>query len=322
MESSTLYAPPNVAQVNALAKTDVPSTQPPSTLSQPLMTQEQFNTFMATYEASIGRGSRLSYTGAVNRRVNNRVTCFNCGQRGHYSDTCGNPAVSAFEQQQIQEKIRRARATKVQKRGFDVREETQLTRSGRPTNNPLAHGCNEEMRHPAQEVKPTGEMEFDDEMVDALPPSVPVDMGYDSQKKTVLKGKSTAKSKEKVASALIRWMEGQTPFTITDALNGPSTNLQITLPQLLNCSPRLSRDLAELLRSSVPRVRRKKSTQARRQPPVSSNLFQSAKRFLGYEVLSEARVGGDENVECLYVEAWLDSSKFLMCLWMREQCWI
>ncbi|KAG0138240.1 hypothetical protein HOY82DRAFT_534902 [Tuber indicum] len=121
------------------------------------------------------------------------------------------------------------RATKVQKRVADVREETQLRISGRPTNNPLAYGRNEEMQHQVQEMEQTGEMEFDGEMVGAPPPPVPVDVEYDSQKKTVSKGKSAAKSKEKVASAPIRWMEGQTPFTISDGLNGPCTNLQITL---------------------------------------------------------------------------------------------
>ncbi|KAG0138239.1 hypothetical protein HOY82DRAFT_596352 [Tuber indicum] len=55
MESRALYASPNVALITNVTKTDVLSTLQPSMIPQPLMTREQFNTFMGIYEESVGR---------------------------------------------------------------------------------------------------------------------------------------------------------------------------------------------------------------------------------------------------------------------------
>jgi len=98
-------------------------------------------------------------------------------------------------------------------------------------------------------------------------------------------------------------MKGQVPFTIQDALSGPSSSLNITLPQLLDSSPRLRRDLAELLRSSVPRVRKKKQQETCGMVPQVA--LPSSKLTLGNKVVSEAAPGSDENIEYLYIEAWV-----------------
>lgn len=101
-----------MSQVNAVGKTDITRLAPETTLSAPLFTQEQFNAFMSSYEATMGRVPRqpfISGNGANNRRGNPRVTCFNCGIRGHYSDTCTNQPLTAHEQQGIRERIRRER---------------------------------------------------------------------------------------------------------------------------------------------------------------------------------------------------------------------
>lgn len=98
-------------------------------------------------------------------------------------------------------------------------------------------------------------------------------------------------------------MKGQLPFTIQDAPSGPSPGLNITLPQLLDCSPRLRRDLAELLRSSVPRVRKKRLSEAN---PIGEQVaLHSTRLMLGNEVVSEESPGSDDNIECLYIEAWM-----------------
>src|SRR5205807_10599946 len=91
-------------------KTDVLLTADSKSGPLASFTQEQFNQYMANYEATVGRTSRSfgGQQGAL-RRPNMRVTCFNCGLRGHYSDSCTNPPVSAYEQQQVRDTIRRER---------------------------------------------------------------------------------------------------------------------------------------------------------------------------------------------------------------------
>jgi len=115
------------------------------------------------------------------------------------------------------------------------------------------------------------------------------------------------KLKGKRETAPINWMKGEVPFTIHDALNGSNTPLQITLPQLLHCSPRLRRDLAELLRSSIPRMRKKKNHKGKK--PLEPVGLHSQKLSIGNEVISEASPGAEENVECLYIEAWIGNMK-------------
>ncbi|KAG0134396.1 hypothetical protein HOY82DRAFT_602670 [Tuber indicum] len=108
-------------------------------------------------------------------------------------------------------------------------------------------------------------------------------------------------SKNKGVVALINWMKGQKSFTIQDDLHGPTPSLQITLPQLLDCSRRLQQDLAELLRSSITHVRKKKSS------PITgpSAAIHTSKLVSGYEVVSEAEPAHEGNTECLYTEAWI-----------------
>ena len=106
----TLYSNPLIPQVNAVAVTDLPHLALANSISSPIMTQEQFNTFMSSYEATMRRNSRYPYsqtsTPMASRRMNPRVTCFNCGTRGHYADMCTNPPVSSYQQQEIRERLR------------------------------------------------------------------------------------------------------------------------------------------------------------------------------------------------------------------------
>jgi len=116
--STSLYNSPVYPRVNAVGKASI--TQAPAENSSAMMplTQEQFNMFINAYEASIGRPSRNQYSGqgglnqgAFNshRRNNNRVTCFNCGIRGHYSDACTNQPLTSYEQQQVRDRIHHER---------------------------------------------------------------------------------------------------------------------------------------------------------------------------------------------------------------------
>ena len=102
-------------------------------------------------------------------------------------------------------------------------------------------------------------------------------------------------------------MKGELPFTIRDALSGPNTNLRITLPQLLDCLPLLRRDLAELLRSSIPRVREKKNNKGKQGEDTVS--LHSLKLSVVNEVVSEGSTGAEDDVECLYIEAWIGNVK-------------
>ena len=405
-----LYTAPTMPLVNMVSKTEIahPSA---GNLAMPLgLTQEQFNAFMSSYEAMMGRGSRLPFSSAGNpannRRPNPRVTCFNCGNRGHYSDTCVNQPLSAYEQQEVRERIRREReltmqefrrpdtnqapplsgsnsieiasrpqvprsplnhpkvgtvssapvtclrscsvsqedlgiacvvaaripavrtifenalaekrvrvddsesdivashrAPKVPRRNAEPMENnTNLRRSFRSTNNPLAHRREPEIQ----------EVEEEDQIVDdgleAMEEVIRVGNQFEEVERTPSErifpvSTLPKKTKEKVVTAPINWMHGESPFTIRDALNGPSSRLQITLPQLLDCSPRLRRDLAELLRSSVPRSRKKRVSSTEK--GVEPMTLHSSKFSIGTEVLSEAGEGADDNVECLYIEAWI-----------------
>ena len=115
--SVPLYTSPAISQVNTISKADVVQLPSGNVQQSPALKQEQFNTFMFAYEALVGRVPRQPYVPAAagstnhrgNARGNPRVTCFNCGIRGHYADTCTNQSLSAFEQQEIRERIRRER---------------------------------------------------------------------------------------------------------------------------------------------------------------------------------------------------------------------
>jgi len=98
-------------------------------------------------------------------------------------------------------------------------------------------------------------------------------------------------------------MKGQVPFTIQDALSEPSPRLNIILSQPLDCSPRLRRDSAALLHTWVPRVRKKGTWVANL---IDAQVaLQSAKLAIRNEVISEASPVNDDNIECLYIEAWV-----------------
>jgi len=112
-----LYTNPVLSSVNTVNKADI-STPLTGNISLTLtatliLTQEQFNTFMSSYEATMGRVPRfpssLQGNPATNRRVNSCVTCFNCGNRGYYADACVNQPLSTYEQQEVRDRIRKER---------------------------------------------------------------------------------------------------------------------------------------------------------------------------------------------------------------------
>ena len=109
----SLYSNQLIPQVNTVAVTDLHHQVLANGIFSLIMTQEQFNTFMSSYEATTRRNLRHPYSQAspsmAPRRMNPRVTCFNCGTRGHYADMCTNPLVSSHEQQEIRERLRRER---------------------------------------------------------------------------------------------------------------------------------------------------------------------------------------------------------------------
>jgi len=417
--SVSLYTTPAISQVHAVSKADVGQVSSGTIPVTPALTQEQFNTFISAYESMAGRVPRQPYIlgGSSpnnlrgNSRGNLRVTCFNCGTRGHYADTCTNQPLSAREQQDISDRIRcerdshrtdyrfagsqqdvpltganntdmgprailprsspdarsvgatvttpvscvrschitssdlgkacvvaaripavgtifenalaekRARvedgdseslngrrAQKIVRRSGSTGDSSQLRRSLRPTTNPLAY-----KRGP--EITAAVDNEDEDLEVIALIPTDEVMEDEDNLEEIQVPQSGRfqpvsaplKKLKEKTETAPINWMKDEVPFTIRDAVNGPNTRLQITLPQLLDCSPRLSRDLAELLRSSIPRPRKKKNTKGSSAlEPVS---LHSSKQSIGDEVVSEASPGAEDNVGCLYIEAWIGNVK-------------
>jgi len=115
--SVPLYTASAISQVNTISKADIVQLPSGNIQQAPALTQEQFHTFMFAYEAMVGRVPRQPYipaaSGLTNHRGNPRgsprVTCFNSRIRGHYADTCTNRSLSAFEQQEIRERIRQER---------------------------------------------------------------------------------------------------------------------------------------------------------------------------------------------------------------------
>ena len=205
------------------------------------------------------------------------------------------------------------RATKVLRRMRELGEGSERGRSLRPTNNPLAYRKEAEIAAVAEssdEEDITRRGVNQEEDMDVL--------SEENETQEVVRvsfppaAVKLKRRKQKTPVAPINWMKGQVPFTIQDALNGPSPGLNITLPQLLDCSPRLRRDLAELLRSSVPRARKKNSAGSKGEVhPIS---LHSTKLILGHEVTSEASPGIEDNIECLYIQAWIGNFKVLEVL--------
>ena len=112
---------------------------------------------------------------------------------------------------------------------------------------------------------------------------------------------------EKLQAPPMNWMKGECQYTIQDALTGPALNPVITLPQLLDCSPRLRRDLAELLRSSLPRSRKRNTADKEFEWATQSGLM--VKAFPPHTVLSEAPPDTGQKAECLYIEVWVGGQK-------------
>jgi len=108
--TSSLYTTPVYPPVNTVGKASLTPLATANTSVLPPLTQEQFNALMNAYEASVGRLPRNQYSGQGNchsaRRSNPGVTCFNCGIRGHYSDSCTNQPLTSYEQQQVRDRIR------------------------------------------------------------------------------------------------------------------------------------------------------------------------------------------------------------------------
>ena len=91
-------------------------------------------------------------------------------------------------------------------------------------------------------------------------------------------------------------MRGQKQYSLQDALNDVTP--KISFPQLLDVSPQLRRELAELLRSSVPRTRKKTKGGSSGQEMDASAATLAKKTPLA---LTEAH--SDEEVTCLYIDA-------------------
>ena len=143
-------------------------------------------------------------------------------------------------------------ASKVPRRVHDLGESITVRRSAWPTNNPLANRRNQEEGDDLEMIAEMVERAREAENKARQMPQE--EMRRQSSTRDTISPENL-KEKTKPLNIPIRWMKGQVPFTIADALDGSSSRLSITLPQLLYCSPRLRRDLAELLHSSVPGVR-------------------------------------------------------------------
>ena len=101
MAQISLHRSPAISQVNTVGRAGVARMVLETNEPNPVLTQEQFNAFMSSYEASIGRVPCQAFhpgNAIGNCRGNLRVTCFNCGICGHYSDACTNPPLSTYEQ--------------------------------------------------------------------------------------------------------------------------------------------------------------------------------------------------------------------------------
>ena len=117
-------------------------------------------------------------------------------------------------------------------------------------------------------------------------------------------GSSVPAAKNKVATKAgkpvppINWMKGQKQYSLQDALN--EVTPRISFPQLLDVSPRLRRELAELLRSSVPRARKK--GKGRVEEPVEILVARDTPMVL-------TRAHEDDEVACLYISAWIGNQQ-------------
>jgi len=137
------------------------------------------------------------------------------------------------------------RAAKAPRRVVDAGESSSLRRSLWQANNPLAHGRGAELKLVVEiDVAESSTQQDEADLIEVMDI---VDNSQSRETNRLYQHTSTInKGKEKAEAIPIKWMKGQVPFTIQAALSRPSPGLNITLPQLLDCSPRLRRDLAEL----------------------------------------------------------------------------
>jgi len=88
---------------------------------KPSISQEEFNALMSNFMSSMGFSkpeqpvgsglppSRLRQPGSYRGGYRALIICYTCGLRGHYSDTCTSPPLSAVDRQQIRDNDRRER---------------------------------------------------------------------------------------------------------------------------------------------------------------------------------------------------------------------
>ena len=93
--------------------------------------------------------------------------------------------------------------------------------------------------------------------------------------------------------APINWMRGQKQYSLQDAL--VDVIPKISLAQLLDVSPCLRREMAELLQSTMPRARKKGKSAS----PLSNVTLAKNTPV----ILTEAH--DDDEVSCLYIDAWI-----------------
>jgi len=379
------------------------------------MLQEDFNAMMRNFMSTMGfsaskvreqaegqMASHVRQTGSYSGGYRPSMICYNCGGRGHYSNSCTNPPLSPRERQQLRDADRREREVRdlyrermhhgtgantvevlpqVRRPVLPLPEERFTVEDGQPqefqvertrqlpVESPvvipsrpnsglvepstsacvktcsigrrnLGEACAILARIPAvatifekalveKRARVVEEGEDDEEGGHRVTrqrvtereggsryntrwrrdqPTIEVeeetrflDSGVQTERPT------RKKDGEKTLAPPINWMKGERQYTIQDALVGPGLNPVITLPQLLDCSPRLRRDLAELLRSSLPRTRKKKGIEGQSPDNVATGM---AVGVVGSpQVLSEAPPYNGEETECLYIEAWVGGQK-------------
>lgn len=90
----------------------------------------------------------------------------------------------------------------------------------------------------------------------------------------------------------INWMRGQKQYSLQDALNNVTP--KISFLQLLDVTPHLRRELAELLQSSVPCVRKKGKGKVARGSTEHVGVVK-------HTPLIVTEVHDDSKVHCLYI---------------------
>lgn len=123
------------------------------------------------------------------------------------------------------------KATKAPGRVFDSGKSSSLRRSYRQANNLLAHGKGAELELVVEiDVVESSTQRAGEDLIEVMDV---VDRSLSTEPSSSYEIRSTVnKGKEKAEAIPIKWMKGQVPWTIQDALSGLSPGLNITLPQL------------------------------------------------------------------------------------------